>query len=323
MKKLYGVTVAMTTPFRQDGTVDYASLEASTHMLIDKGVDCLYPCGTTGEMLRLTLQERMKVAETVILAAAGRVVVYIHCGAATEEDTITLVQHAQRSGADGAGVVTPQFFSLEHRELVGFFVRVAKSVSEDFPIYLYNIPQCSGNDIPVSAVKEIVAAAPNVVGIKYSWDVRILAYDPRMDHAAAENLQVTVCGTAEEVITECDILSLHFPATAENYHMFDQEKFASMKQGAYFINCARGTLMDLDALCAALKSGQLAGAAIDAFEMEPLPKDAEIFSCGNVVCLPHIGAETEDAYRNVSMCVAQDVIRVLRGEPPHCWANPW
>lgn len=155
------------------------------------------------------------------------------------------------------------------------------------------------------------------------WDVRILAYDPRMDHAAAENLQVTVCGTAEEVITECNILSLHFPATAENYHMFDQEKFASMKQGAYFINCARGTLMDLDALCAALKSGQLAGAAIDAFEMEPLPKDAEIFSCGNVVCLPHIGAETEDAYRNVSMCVAQDVIRVLRGEPPHCWANPW
>lgn len=169
MKKLYGVTVAMTTPFRQDGTVDYASLEASTHMLIDKGVDCLYPCGTTGEMLRLTLQERMKVAETVIRAAAGRGVVYIHCGAATEEDTITLVQHAQRSGADGAGVVTPQFFSLEHRELVWFFVRVAKSVSEDFPIYLYNIPQCSGNDIPVSAVKEIVAAAPNVVGIKYSW----------------------------------------------------------------------------------------------------------------------------------------------------------
>lgn len=169
MKKLFGITVAMTTPFKQDGSVDYASIEASTNMLIEKGVDCLYPCGTTGEMLRLTLEERKKIAETVIRTAAGRVVVYIHCGATTEEDTIALAQHAEAAGADGIGVVTPQFFSLEHRELVTFFIRVAKSVSPDFPMYLYNIPQCAGNDITVAAANEITAAAPNVIGIKYSW----------------------------------------------------------------------------------------------------------------------------------------------------------
>lgn len=155
------------------------------------------------------------------------------------------------------------------------------------------------------------------------WDVKILAYDPYMNRELARELQVAPCNTLEEVVAASDILSLHFPATADNYHLFDEAMFSAMKKGAYFINCARGTLVDLPALCAALKSGQLAGAAIDAFEFEPLPKDAEIFSCGNVICLPHIGAETEDAYYNVSMCVARDVISVLEGREPKCWVNKW
>jgi len=169
MKKLYGITTAMTTPFGDDGKVDYAALEAQTKMLVSKGVHCLYPGGTTGEMLRLSVEERKKVAETVLRAAEGKVVVYIHCGAMLQEDTIELVQHAHAIGADGAGVVTPQFFGLNAREMEEYYAAVAASVPEDFPIYLYNIPQCAANDISKDVAERLAKRCPNIIGIKYSF----------------------------------------------------------------------------------------------------------------------------------------------------------
>ncbi|MGE5614181.1 MAG: dihydrodipicolinate synthase family protein [Bacillota bacterium] len=169
MKKLYGVTVAMVTPFTKDNEVCYRGIEQLTDMLIEKGVNCLYPCGTTGEMLRLSTQERMKIAETVVKRAAGRVTVYIHCGANNQEDTVALLKHAEKIGADGAGVVTPSFFALEDREMEAYYVEVAGSVSGDFPIYLYNIPQCAGNDIKPNVAAMIAQRCPNVIGIKYSY----------------------------------------------------------------------------------------------------------------------------------------------------------
>ena len=169
MKKLFGVTVAMTTPFFRDGGVNYDAIAKHTNMLIEKGVNCLYPCGTTGEMLRMTLDERKRIAETVIKTAAHRLLVYIQCGSTSEIDTIALAKHAHAHGADGIGVVTPQFFGLNHREMVEFYVRVAKSVPDDFPVYLYNIPQCAANDITVEEIEEITSRSKNVVGIKYSF----------------------------------------------------------------------------------------------------------------------------------------------------------
>ena len=80
MKKLYGVITAMTTPFTADNKVDVAALEAQTEYLIQKGVQCLYPCGTTGEMYLMSAEERELVAETVVKKAAGRVTVFIHVG---------------------------------------------------------------------------------------------------------------------------------------------------------------------------------------------------------------------------------------------------
>lgn len=169
MKKLYGVTVAMITPFTKDNKVNYEGIEQLTDMLIDKGVNCLYPCGTTGEMLRLSLEERMKVAETVVKRANGRATVFIHCGAMSHDETIKLVQHAEKIGADGAGVVSPQFFGANDREIENYYVEIANSVSKDFPIYLYNIPQCASNDIKTEVASRIKKQCENVVGIKYSY----------------------------------------------------------------------------------------------------------------------------------------------------------
>ena len=107
MKKLYGVITAMTTPFDEQGKLDLEALRAQTEFLIEKGVNCLYPCGTTGEMFLCSEEERKTIAETVLKTAAGRVTVFVHVGAMTQEETIRLARHAESIGADGIGVVTP------------------------------------------------------------------------------------------------------------------------------------------------------------------------------------------------------------------------
>ena len=169
MKKMYGVITAMVTPFTPEDTIDEAALRSYTEYLIESGVHCLYPCGTTGEMLKMTTEERKRVAEIVLDQAQGRVLVFIHVGAMTTAQTIELAQHAQQIGADGVGVVTPQFFSVTDREMEEFYVAVAASVRDDFPVYIYGIPQCAANDVRPAVVDRIVKRAKNVVGVKYSY----------------------------------------------------------------------------------------------------------------------------------------------------------
>jgi 4-hydroxy-tetrahydrodipicolinate synthase len=169
MKKMLGVITAMLTPFTKDDQVDVATLRIYTDFLIENGIHCLYPCGTTGEMLKMSIAERKLVAETVVKQAAGRTQVYIHVGAMTTRDTIELARHAHSIGADGIGVITPQFFSVNDRETEEFFVAVANSVPADFTVYLYSIPQCATNDIRPDIIEKILKRTKNVVGIKYSY----------------------------------------------------------------------------------------------------------------------------------------------------------
>lgn len=169
MKKLFGVTTAMTTPFLEDGSIDFDSLRELTDFLIEKGVNCLYPMGTTGEMFHIPIEERMKAAEVVVKQAAKRCTVFIHCGAMCQEDTIRLARHAESIGADGIGVVTPVFFGATDRELEEYYVAVANSVSADFSVYLYAIPQLAVNDLRPDVVGRIAQRCKNVVGIKYSY----------------------------------------------------------------------------------------------------------------------------------------------------------
>lgn len=169
MKKLHGVITAMTTPFTADNRVDVAALEAQTEFLIQKGVQCLYPCGTTGEMYLMSAQERELVAETVVKKAAGRVTVFIHVGAMTVDETIRLALHAHQIGADGVGVVTPSYFTVDDRAMVEYYKAVCSALPEGFPVYVYVIPQLAHNDISASTMEEIAAACKNVVGVKYSF----------------------------------------------------------------------------------------------------------------------------------------------------------
>ena len=169
MKKLYGVITAMTTSFTADGKVDTAALEEQTEYLIEKGIQCLYPCGTTGEMYLMSAEERELVAETVVKKAAGRVTVFIHVGAMTVDETIRLAQHAHKIGADGVGVVTPSYFTVNDRAMVEYYKTVCAALPDDFPVYVYVIPQLAHNDISAATMEQIAAACKNVVGVKYSF----------------------------------------------------------------------------------------------------------------------------------------------------------
>ena len=153
-----------------------------------------------------------------------------------------------------------------------------------------------------------------------AFDVDLLAFDLYPNEKAAAELGVTMT-TREAVITQSDIVSIHIPATPDTHHLFNRETFAAMKDGAYLVNAARGALVDLDALAEAMQSGKIAGAALDAFEVEPLPLDAPILKCENIVLTPHTGAETRESYYNVSMTTAADILRVLKGEEPKFWVN--
>ena len=120
-------------------------------------------------MLNMTPEERELVAETVLRAAAGRVTVFIHVGAMTLKETVRLARHAEKIGADGIGVVTPAFFGLKDKAMIRYYQQVSASVSRDFPIYLYAIPQCAANDLKPEVVAELIRTCPNIIGIKYSY----------------------------------------------------------------------------------------------------------------------------------------------------------
>ena len=169
MKTLHGVTVAMVSPLDASDHVDEKALRKLTNFLIQKQVDCLYPGGTTGEMFRLSPPERKRMAEAVVDEANHRVPVFIHVGAMRMDDTLDLAQHAYQIGADGIGAVTPSYFGVNDREMEEYYVAIAKTVPEQFPVYLYNIPQLSANDLTPAVIERILARCPNVIGLKYSY----------------------------------------------------------------------------------------------------------------------------------------------------------
>ena len=169
MKTLHGVTVAMVSPFDTADHVDESALRKLTNFLIEKQVDCLYPLGTTGEMFRLTSSERMRMAEVVVAEANRRLPVFIHVGAMCMEDTLSLARHAHQIGADGIGAVTPSYFGVNDREMEEYYVAIAKAVPNHFPVYVYNIPQLSANDLKPSVIERILRRCPNVIGLKYSY----------------------------------------------------------------------------------------------------------------------------------------------------------
>ena len=119
----------------------------------------------------------------------------------------------------------------------------------------------------------------------------------------------------DELLATSDIVSIHAPLTRETQHLIDANALAKMKRGAYLINTARGPIVDEDALCNALESGQLRGAGLDVYEREP-EVNPRLLTMKNAVIVPHIGSATEEARNAMARIAATNVLLFLRGSEP-------
>jgi D-3-phosphoglycerate dehydrogenase / 2-oxoglutarate reductase len=144
-----------------------------------------------------------------------------------------------------------------------------------------------------------------------AFGMRVVAYDPYLSVTRARSLQVDLVEELDDLLTSADFISLHTPLTSETRHILDAARLRKTKRGARIINCARGGLIDEAALAHALQDGHVAGAALDVFEIEPLPSDSPLRSARNLVLTPHLGASTVEAQESVGIEIAQSIRAAL------------
>jgi D-3-phosphoglycerate dehydrogenase / 2-oxoglutarate reductase len=137
----------------------------------------------------------------------------------------------------------------------------------------------------------------------------VLGYDPFLSKDRAEELGVEVA-TLDKIYKSSDFITIHSPLTPETKGMINARTIKKMKDGVRIINCARGGIVDEKALLAALKSGKVAGAALDVFEKEP-PEGNPLLELDNFICTPHLGASTTEAQVNVAVAVAEQIVDYL------------
>lgn len=161
----------------------------------------------------------------------------------------------------------------------------------------------------------------HVATVAKALGMRILAYDPFLTAERAEKLGVHLV-ELEILLREADYITLHLPKTKDTHHLINADRIAIMKEGVRIINCARGGIIDEVAIAAAIKSGKIAGIALDVFENEPLEADSGLRELGaNVILTPHLGASTEEAQTNVAVDVAEQIRDVLLGLPARSAVN--
>ncbi|WP_171205230.1 phosphoglycerate dehydrogenase [Ruegeria sp. HKCCA0235A] len=158
-----------------------------------------------------------------------------------------------------------------------------------------------------------VIGAGNIGGIvcerALGLKMKVIAYDPYLGEEKAAKMGVEKV-ELDELLSRADFITLHVPLTDQTRNILSRENLAKTKKGVRIINCARGGLVEEEALAEALQSGHVAGAAFDVFSEEPA-KDNPLFNLPNVVCTPHLGAATTEAQENVALQVAEQISNYL------------
>jgi dihydrodipicolinate synthase/N-acetylneuraminate lyase len=168
MINLHGAIAAAVTPLRGGGgCLDEPSVAPLIRFLADGGMDGVLTCGTTGEGVLLTVDERSRVTELALEARPEGFAVAVHAGAQTTEDTVALAAHARDRGADAVAVIAPPYFPLDERELFEHF-STAAAACDPIPFYVYEFIGRSGYPVPVPVIERLRDAVPNLAGLKVS-----------------------------------------------------------------------------------------------------------------------------------------------------------
>ncbi len=155
-----------------------------------------------------------------------------------------------------------------------------------------------------------VSAIARVLGMK------VLAFDPYTTPERTDMLRVELVPSLAELLPQAQVLSLHCPATPETHHLINAATLKLMPRGSYLINVARGALIDETALLDALRSGHLAGAALDVYDPEPPMTNHPLFTLPNTICTPHTGSYTTASVLRMEVMACKQIASALRGERP-------
>ena len=144
-----------------------------------------------------------------------------------------------------------------------------------------------------------------------AMEMTVLGYDPFLSVEQAKSMNVELVSDLDGLLEQCDFLSLHLPSTGDTKKLINAERLGRCKPGVRIINCARGDLVDENALAQALRNGHVAGAALDVFDNEP-PTGSPLLSAPNLVATPHLGASTVESQLNVGLQIAERVADALQ-----------
>jgi len=164
----------------------------------------------------------------------------------------------------------------------------------------------------------------SIVGRKCiaAFDMKVKGYDPYVSSEVMKTFGVEKVERLEDMLPKIDFLTVHCPLTQETKGMVGKKELAWMKKGAYVINTARGGIVNEKALLEALNSGHIAGAALDAWEVEPPDPQDPLLNHPSFIGTPHYAGTTEESLHRVGIAAVEEVIRFLRGEPPQHPVNP-
>lgn len=159
-----GAGVALVTPFREDGEVNYEKLEELLEEQIAGGTDAIISCGTTGESSTMSHEEHVEVVRFTCQKVKGRIPVIAGTGSNSTKEAVYLSREAQKAGADGLLLVTPYYDKATQGGLVTHFKKIAESVS--IPVLLYHIPGRTGVTMTPETIVTLCKEVPNIVGVK-------------------------------------------------------------------------------------------------------------------------------------------------------------
>ncbi|MBM4017514.1 MAG: dihydrodipicolinate synthetase [Planctomycetes bacterium] len=173
METVRGLMAAPFTPMHLDGSVNLEAVRPYADLLHRNGLAGAFICGTTGEGLSLTTQERMDLAQRWADVTAGRepLKLIVHVGHTSLAESRILAAHAQATGAWGVGAMSPCFFRPQTVEDLAHFCASVASAAPDLPFYYYHIPSVTGVNFPmIDLLRAVAGRVPNFAGIKYTWE---------------------------------------------------------------------------------------------------------------------------------------------------------
>jgi phosphoglycerate dehydrogenase-like enzyme len=259
------------------------------------GVGHRWDAGRFARFPRLSVVSRMGIGYDNVDLGAARDAGVVVCNA-PDAPTVSTAEHAVALML----AITKELPALSERAGAG---RPGKAVPTSL-----ELDGATLGLVGLGRVGRRVAVASAAMGM------RVIAYDPAIGRTPEDPAELELVDL-DSLIERSDVLSLHAPALPETHHLVGAASIARMKRGVYIINCARGSLVDQDALLAGLDGGRVAGAALDVTEPEPLPVGHPLLGRHDVIVTPHVASGTRVGRRRLFADAFDNAIAVLEGRP--------